>query len=298
MTKFKKSQKRNPKYKAKKTTSSPKAQGPSETIGSGPVGALTRWARLNRRLSFVLAVPQQSPSDIEFKKLARRAQLHSRKSSIGLTKANIVGYVEEQKTRLTKNPFTFAELPTYGLLDVQRAIGGRLAPGLVSGTLAALIHGVPMCLSDHSLVEEAKHLACARFTFRNPGEKQAERLQEMIRASMPKLIDSYTLAEKPLLTLLDMAKQNARPTTLQNKLRRMLETRRRWFEKNVTRNMKMLKPAEEKDKVAMLALDILPLIVARINTDNALELAQALTTPLGSMALGMLPCFPLPEDMQ
>lgn len=298
MSKSKKPQKRPSKYKAKKTKPSPKAQGPSETIGAGPVGALTRWARLNRRLSFVLAVPQQAPGDNDFKTLARRAALHSRKSSIGLTKANIVQYKDDQKARLLKTPFTFAEIPTYALLDVQRVIGGRLSPGLVSGTLAALIHGVPLCLSDASLVKDAKHLSCARFTFRNPGDKQGERLQEMIRGSVPKLIDSYTLAEKPLLTLLDMAKQNARPTTLQNKLRRMLDTRRRWFEKNVTRTLKMLKPAEENDKVAMLAMDILPLIVARINKDNAAELAQALTTPLGSMVLGMLPCFPLPEDKQ
>jgi hypothetical protein len=257
---------------------------------------MTRWARLNRRLSFVLALPAQAPSEPELKKIIRLAALQSRKSSIGLTRSNLSAYSDEQRARLNKPPFTLAELPTYALRDLQRVIGGRLPAGLLSGALTALIHGVPFCLSSDHLIDQARHLCCARFSFKNPGDRQEERLHEMIRASIPKLIDSYTLAEKPLLSLLDLAKENARPTTLQNKLRRLLEVRRRWFEKNVTRNMKMLKQAEEGDQVAMMAVDVLPLIITRLGTGNLETLIEALTTPLGTMTLGMLPCFPLPKN--
>jgi hypothetical protein len=268
----------------------------TENIGTGPIGAMTRWARLNRRLSFVLTLPQIPPEESDLKRIIRRAALHSRKSSIGLTRANLSNYDAAEQGRLKKTPFTLAELPTYKLQEIQRRIGGRLNPGLLSGALTAFIHGVPLCLSTDELVADAEHLSCARFTFKNPGDSQAERLHEMVRGSLPKLIDSYTLAEKPLLSLLDLAKENARPTTLQNKLRRTLEVRRRWFEKNVTRNMKMLKDAGEGDEVAMLAIDILPLIITRLTKEHARPLAEALSTPLGAMTLGLLPCFPLPKD--
>jgi hypothetical protein len=264
----------------------------ADAAGSGPIGAMTRWARSQRRLSFIFIPPLQALDDRDLRDLLERARSYGRRAPIGITRQSLSNLQDSQRRILTRAPFTIAELPTQGLKTIARHTGGRIAPELIHGALAALVYGVPLVAADAPTFDAGRHLATMYAGFDNEREDLGRRFPDLLKESAGRIVETYSLAEKPILTMLDMSKARARDATLKGNLRRQVEMRRSWLERQLHKSHRNLQVKQDNGVIANL--DLLPLILLRLEGPPFLELVEALTTPLGAMALGVCPFLTLP----
>lgn len=281
------------------------AEAREEGPGGGPIGAMIRWGRHHARLAFIWGFPPATTPEakaLEAPRLRRMADRQQR-GGIGVARGLVERCSEEAKARFQKPPFVIVDLPTRGLKTLQSALRPKVEVGALTSTIAALVNGVPLLWS---VVEDAAEQSAKE------GEENSERaagLEALVLegfrakgkadqaldahrgAAAAWMSESVALAEKPLLNLLSTARGEAREATLSAALRRMTDQRRRWAARHGERLLRRYVPAGEGARPDLAFLDLLPPLVIAARGGRVAELAEALATPLGVMALGLCSAF-------
>jgi len=252
---------------------------------------MLRWARQNRRLSFVLAMTGESLPPPVITKLAGLSKL----GSIGLCHEVLERCDDAQKRRFSQAPFVRAECPTYGLRELPRLIGGGQIVPIVASLVAGQIHGSPLCLIGDQALAAAEPLIIHRAALRLGKTESAQKksFQEAVRSGAWGAIDSLKLADKAILPLIDYAGSRAREKTLRGQLMRQCDRRLHWVNKACEQSFKRVEPLEEGQAPALVFLDLLPLIIKKLDDDRARRLGAILATPLGAQIFGVSPALVL-----
>lgn len=264
-------------------------------IGAGPIGSMCRWARLKSRLGFVLALPPRQGSEDSISRLLKNVASMNRPGLVGVTRSDLEAWPAHEG-RLTRSPFAVAELPTRDVRHLRNALNRRLSPGLLDAALAALVHGVPMLVTDPARFAELEVLTTLPLRRVRGDDEPGKRLRDFCRALEGGLVESYASAEKPMLTLLDLESGKARRATLKNTLKRHIDARSRRARRSADHASvkSLLRVAEEGETADVLILDLLPLILMRLEAEDFRRTVEALATPLGVLSLGLLPVLSLP----
>lgn len=264
----------------------------------GPIGAILRWARLHRHLSFILGLTRKE-STPALKKRLRLARDMARKGSVGVPWASINLQHEEDQARLKKQPYTVADLPTHGQQDFVRLFSRKVPKASLAAVLSALSYGVPLVIPGSADLENFRPLISARMLFKEGDVQIEKRFNEFQRVLNSKLRESFSLAEKPGLTLIDLASKNGRPSVLEGVLRRQLTSRTKWLDRAGERTLaKWFVKGDEDDQADLVFLDVLPLVLTHLNPSTLKCLGDLVSQPLGLLTFGLCPalCLNLKED--